>query len=156
MNSKKQLRKERPKPELMTVGNRQISSNGHWNNTLMADYIMLHGQSRWIPMGALGKVAWGQNTPTTKQRARKNLSRLWAYILLNHGRLMVTAYAPPYNSAQAVKMYDATSQQERQALQHKLSKMFNRQELSAERYELALALLQRPPIPMSSPPAELS
>jgi hypothetical protein len=133
---------ERAKPELTTIGKRQVISTGHWNHTIIADYVLLHGRTRWITTGELASVAWGQNMPTNKQRVRRNLSKLWDYILINHGCLMVTEYGPPRSRAQAVKMYDPTSEQERQSITSKLNKLANRGELSAERYDLALSILR--------------
>lgn len=133
---------ERAKPELVTIGNRQVISSGRWNNNLMADYVMLHGGAKWLSVGELGKVAWGQNTPTTKVRTRKCLSKLFTYLLVSHGRLLVIEYGGPNNCATAVKMYDPQSEQDRQVLAAKLERMFKRRELTAELYDSAISVLQ--------------
>ncbi len=132
---------EKAKPELVTIGNRQIISSGRWNDNLMADYIAINGRTKWLSIGELAKVAWGQNTPTTKARARKRLSSLFAHLLVNCGQLMVVEYSPPRNRAQAVKLFDPTSEPERQALSSKLMKLLNNKELSSERYERAMVIL---------------
>lgn len=135
-----EVSKKRPAPELMTVGRRQIISNGRWVDALIADYVILHGKDKWLTVGDLAKVAWGQNTPTTQQRARKCLSKLFLH-MMDRGHFVVIEYQPPHNRAQAVKMFDRTSEQQRQALETKLGKMARNKEISAERYEQALHVL---------------
>lgn len=135
----------RAKPELVTIGTRQIISSGRWNDELIADYVMLNGKDRWITIGELAKVAWGQNTLSTKARARTYLSRLFKHILLRHGMLIVVESAEPKHHfrAQAIKVYNPESEQERQCLSAKLHKMERSRELTAEWYERALGILQQ-------------
>jgi hypothetical protein len=55
------------KPTLVTIGNRQVTSSGRWNNACMAQYLMLEeNRLRWVGIGELAKTAWGQNTISTK------------------------------------------------------------------------------------------
>lgn len=133
---------ERAKPELLTIGNRQIISTGRWNNGLIADYLMLHGSSKWLTVGEIAKVAWGQNTISTKKRARRCLSHLWHYLLVERGQLLVIEYSPDgHHQAQALKIYDPQSVSDRQVIEIRLERMSKTKELTEDRYQRACSLL---------------
>jgi hypothetical protein len=134
---------ERTKPTLITVGKRQIISSGRWNNDLMADYVMMHGACRYIPIGELAKTAYMQAMPRNKERVRKNIFHLFRTILLKYGRLLVVEYGSPHNRAQAVKLFDTSSDLDRKALWPKIERMRKRRELSETQYEMAVEVLQR-------------
>ncbi len=137
-NSSKALR---AKPELITVGDRQVSSTGRWNDNLMMDYIEANGKERWIGLGELAKVAWGMNSITTKARARQYLSRVWKALLIERGLILVVEYEGPHNRARAVKIYNHDSEQDRQVLAQKLAAIKHRGEMSLQHYNEAIALL---------------
>jgi hypothetical protein len=87
------LTKQRARPELITIGNRQMSSSGRWNDSLQADYLMLNGSNKWVGIGELAKLAWHQNTKTTKEKARRYLWRLSTYLLIQKGQLISYEYS---------------------------------------------------------------
>jgi hypothetical protein len=129
------------KPELITIGNRQVSSTGMWNDNLMMDYIETNGKDRWISIGELAKVAWGQNTITTKARARSYLTRIWKAFLIERGLLVVIEYEGPHHRANNVKVFNKDSTEDRQVLDRKLDTLKTRGELSTEQYDKALKLI---------------
>ncbi len=134
---------ERAKPELVMIGNRQIISNGCWNDGLVADWLLLESNRiRWVQLGEVAKVAWGANNIRNKERARRYLSRLWRYLLVERGVLLVVKYAvEKYHATQAVKVYDPASADEREMVETRLDRMSRNKELTEERYQLALNLL---------------
>src|SRR5262249_44282189 len=99
---------ERTKPTLVTIGNRQIISTGRWNNDCVAQHVLAHGRAKWVTVGDLARLAYGQNTPRSKERVRKCLNRLFRHFL-SLGELLVVEYAPPRNRASAVKVYTPDS-----------------------------------------------
>jgi hypothetical protein len=50
---------KRAKPTLVTVGNRQVISTGRWNDEVMGDFVIDHGQHRWLQIGELARIAYG-------------------------------------------------------------------------------------------------
>lgn len=136
---------DRVKPEIVTIGNREITSHGLWNNAVLADWLMLNAQRKWISIGELAKIAWHQNTLTTKKRARRNLSRLWHYLLVERGRLLVVEYETDgHHRAQAVKLYDPQAPHEREIIELRLARMTKNKELTEDRYQRAIGLLSLP------------
>jgi ubiquinone/menaquinone biosynthesis C-methylase UbiE len=132
---------ERPKPTLVTVGKRQVISSGRWNDGIMADYVLLHGRAKWLPIRDLARVAYCNGTPRSQERVRACLHKLFRTVL-SRGELLVIEYGPPHNSAKALKIFDKNSELERQTLQSKLERMRQRRELSSEQYEHAMLLWQ--------------
>ncbi len=130
---------ERAKPIVVQIGNRQVISSGRWNDQLVADYVIEHGRDRWITIGELAKFAWTSPTLANKERARRYMGKLWRYLLVNRGVLMVVEGDPTHhNRTQALKIYDPASEQERQILEIRLDRMERLGELTNEMFELAL------------------
>jgi hypothetical protein len=139
-----QPRKEpvvRSKPTFVMIGDREIISNGRWNNDLMADYVMRH-DACWITVGALSRTAYGNGSPRMKKRVRQCLPKLFSK-LLSLGRLLVIEYGPPHNRAQAIKLYDPADQLDQQLVQVKIRRMRDRKTLSDDQYEKAMFLLAK-------------
>ena len=135
---------ERAKPSLVTIGNHQIISSGCWNDGLLADYLMLHGTIKWVPIGELAKVAWNQNNIANKQRARRYISRLWNYLLVHRGQLLAVEYAATgRHQAQAVKIYNPKSPEDRQWIEMRLERMKHNKEFTSERYVGVLRCVRR-------------
>ena len=129
----------RTKPTLVTIGNKQVISNGRWNDILMADYVSEHGQDKWIQIGKLAGVL-GANTIPNKKRVRKGLSRLFME-LRNRGLFLVVEYNGDYNSANAVKVADISSEQDRQNVMARLARMWKRKELTEDEYHKSQNLI---------------
>jgi hypothetical protein len=135
------LIKTRALPTFETVGNRQVLSSGRWNDIKMADYIMQHGQTRWIEISELAKTAYGHNNNDTKTKARRYLHKVFT-LLIDRGVFMVTEYEPRRRRALAVKLQDRSSEADRQHIIDKLDRMRTRREITAERYDRAVLLLE--------------
>jgi hypothetical protein len=128
--------------ELINLGKRPVTSHGHWNDNIVAQYVLDKGSGeKWITVGELAHVAWHQNTPTNQAKARRYISRLWAYLFLNYGKFLVVEYGPPRNRARQLKIYNPNSQVEYQALSSKLDRMLHSKEMSTDRYNKAVELL---------------
>lgn len=129
-------------PELIPLGKRVVSSHGHWNDSIVAQYVLDNGSGdKWITMGDLAHVAWHQNSPSNQAKARRYVHRLWAYLLANYGKFLVVEYGPPRNRARQVKIYNPRSPLEYQAVTLKLDKMLHSKEWTADRYSKAVDLL---------------
>lgn len=133
--------RERTKPTLVTVGNKQIISSGRWNDELMAEYVLVNGRSKWLTIGELAKVAYGQNMPRTKERVRRCLYKLFSY-MLHRNKELLSIECGPRNRAMAVKVFSQHSEQDRQNLVVKLERMRKRRELTSDQYEQALIVLE--------------
>jgi NOL1/NOP2/fmu family ribosome biogenesis protein len=130
---------ERTKPALATIGTRQVISTGRWNDGLMADWVILNAQKKWVGIGKLATVL-GANTIDNKRRVRNRLSRLFQEFS-RRGLWLAIVHNGKHNSASAVKVADLESEQDRQCVKAKLQRMKKAKELTAERYEEAMAVL---------------
>lgn len=128
----------RSKPTFVMIGDRELISNGRWNNDLMADYVMRHDD--WLTVGTLSRTAYGNGSPRMKKRVRQCLPKLFSK-LLSLGRLLVIEYGPPHNRAQAIKLFDPSDPLEHQLVQTKIKRMRDRKTLSDEQYEKAMFLV---------------
>lgn len=139
--------KERAKPELILIGEegakRSIISSGRWNDELMARYVKEHGDGKWIKIGELARVAWGQNNIPNKRRVRAYLSKLWKLLLIDGHLLSIEYEAEGHRPAQAVKLYDPSNPAERKALNEKVEKMLSSRELTIDLYKTAKERLQQ-------------
>lgn len=68
----------RAKPTLVTLGKKIVTSDGRFHVDLLADYTIERGRDRWIPVGEAASVCFFANTPRSKEKIRKRLSRLAA------------------------------------------------------------------------------
>src|SRR5262245_49220329 len=119
---KTSLTRTRALPTFERVGNRQVLSSGRWNDIKMADYIMEHGQLRWIEISELAKTAYGHNNKDTKTKARRYLHKIFT-LLIDRGVFMVTEYEPQRGrAALAVKLHDRSSDADRQHIADKLER----------------------------------
>jgi hypothetical protein len=132
----------RAKPEMVTIGGKQIVPGGRWNNDLMADYILRYGKESWISIGRLARDGCGANTIPNKKRVRSRLSQLFIKFL-DRGRFLAVAYDGDHNSATAVKVADVKSDEERLLVETKLEKMRKRNEVNLEQYEKTKMLLRK-------------
>lgn len=130
----------RAKPTLVTVGDKQIIANGRWNNDVMADHVIAHGQKKWLSIGELAKVGCGGNTIPNKRRVRARLSSLFT-TLLDRGLFLAIEYNGQHYGATAVKLADVALTADYESVTAKLDRMLKRKELTEERYERSLALL---------------
>lgn len=132
---------ERTKPTLVTIGNKQVISSGRWNDDLMVQYVLENARSKWLTVGDLARTAYGQNTPKSKERVRRCLSRLF-HALRDRQEFLAIEYDSPRNRAISVKVADLTSALDVQNVIRKLERMRKRRELTSGQYEQAILLLQ--------------
>jgi len=132
---------KRSKPTLIQLGNRLVPSDGRFHPPLCAEYIRDRGgRERWIPTGELARVFYGGNTPGNKKQIRRNMFRVW-HALLNMGYLLVVDLSPRAG-AQACKLYDPRSTEEKQYLQSRLERMQAQRFLKAEQLQRAMTLAE--------------
>lgn len=127
----------REKPTLVTAGTKQFTSTGLWNQSVLADYVQEHGD-KWIQIGKLASVAYHQNTPTSKKRARRKLAGLFI-TLMSRGVLIVREYGKR-GEATAVKLFEPTLDSDIQSLDFTLDRMKKRKEISDDVYNKARQL----------------
>ncbi len=136
------IRKLRTAPTLVSVGNKQVSSSGRWNDALMAQYVMEHGRKKWLDIRELARVAYLSASPANQTRVRQCLHKLFTHLMKQHAEILAVEYNGKNRSASAVKLYDGKTEAERQAATIKLDRMKLRGEIAAEQYTQALELLK--------------
>ena len=114
------------KPEMITVGKRQVISSMQWNNDLMADWVIANAREKWIPIGKLASRAYGRDSEQNRHRVRKCISRLFIFLLTLRGEVLAVEYGAPNHGASAIKLYDGASELERQSINIKLDRMRQR------------------------------
>jgi len=137
-------RRERVKPTLITIGKKQVTSSGRWNNPVMGDYVRVHAKHKWLGIGELARTAYHQNTKRSRKAVCGCLHRLFAFLLVEYGELLAVEYDGPNKSASSVKIFDSSSPPdslERRYLKSKIDRMKKRRELSCEQYMRACQLL---------------
>lgn len=138
----KALARQEAKPELITIGKKQIIATGRWNDYRVMEHIIANARKEWMPVGELARFAWGQNNIANKRRARAYLGRLWRLMMVEKQLLLSIHYDPlSHSQATMVKVYDPENESERAALNKKLTKLFHNRELTEESYSTALELL---------------
>lgn len=132
------LVRQRSKPTLVQIGNRLMSSDGHFHPWLATDYLQANARTQWVKVADIAKV-FGGNTIDNKRRVRKNMFNVFTR-LLSHGEFLV--YETLSNGRiNAVKLLDVRSEQERQAARPQLERMKARHQLTAAKYEKALQVI---------------
>ena len=136
----KTIKKIRQKPELITINNRQVSSNGRFNPGLMADYVSEHGREDWLDLGDLARAAYHQNIDRSRRAAARALPRLF-WVLFQRGDVLIYEYGE-HGRIQAIKICNAELEEDRQCAEAKLDRMKTRMEMTSAQYEQALVWLQ--------------
>jgi hypothetical protein len=136
------------KAEVVTIGKKEVISTGLWNDDFMADYVLEHGQKKWLPMKELARFAYHSGTPQNQTKVRQRLHKLFKAVL-RRGSLLAIEYGDPHNSAQSVKIFDPTSLLDQQHVKVKMERMLGRLKLSESQYEQAVAILERDALPPS-------
>jgi hypothetical protein len=136
--------KKRPQPTLISVGNKQVTSHGRWNDDLITSFVLTHGYSRWIEIKELARVAYHGGQPSNQDRVRGKMHRLFK-TALSRNVMLVIEYDGPHNSATAVKVLDKDSEPEVALALARLEKWKARKLVTAEQYDCALAILNGTP-----------
>lgn len=132
---------KRSKPHLIEVrAGRYICSTGRFHLDLAVEFV-LSQRGRWITIAELARTFAGANTIPGKRRVRQNLHRLFNRVLMC-GEFLVYEMNPTTRETQAVKVLDVTSEQERQLAQSQLRRMLQNKDLSLEKYERAIQVIQ--------------
>jgi hypothetical protein len=126
-NQGKALR-EHAKPTVIEIGDRKQISSGRWNDSLVADYVIEKGQHRWIKIGELSRFAYGNGSIRMKHRARQCLAKLFRFLLLERGTIMISDVED--RRIVAVKIYNGTQEEDRQHLRRKIDQLQKRYDLT--------------------------
>lgn len=132
--------RQRSKPTLVQIGKRMVTSDGRYHVSLVADYLLSRGRKEWILVAELAKIFCGAATIDGKKRVRKNMFHVFT-ALLNRGEFLVYETLPN-GRINAVKLFDAKSEQERQAADHQAERMRQRHQLSTAKYDHARQVLE--------------
>jgi len=133
------LGRHRSKPTLVQMGNRLVSSDGRFHPALAAEYLLGHARKQWAKVADLSKVFCGANTIDGKRRVRRNMFHVFT-ALLNKGEFLV--YETALNGRiHAVKLLDASSEQELQMAKAQTERMRQRHQLSTAKYEKTLQVI---------------
>jgi hypothetical protein len=133
---------KRAKPELVTIGDRQVISNGRWNDDLMVSYVLANGRDKWLSIGDLAKVAYCANTVHTKKNARVRVRSLFLNLMLRHGEILLVDYEPPHGRAQAVKIFNKDSELDRKSVVARIEKMRSKRESAAGELDAAMRIIE--------------
>lgn len=134
------IARRRTPPTLIKIGKRELCSDGHVHPNMVAEYIRVHGRSKWIPVSDLAKVFTGARTREGTRRVRRHLYAVFI-LLLTYDEFLV--YEMQGRATGAVKLLDVTSEQERQQATPQLHRMRQRRELSSSKYAQAVDVLER-------------
>lgn len=134
------IARRRNPPTLIKIGNRELCSDGHVHPTMLAEYVRVHGRSKWIPVSDLAKVFTGARTREGARRVRRHLYEAFI-LLLTYDEFLV--YEMHGRATGAVKLLDVTSAQERQHVIPQINRMRQRQELSTSKYAQAVDVYAR-------------
>jgi hypothetical protein len=138
----------KPKPELVTIKNRSVSPYG-FRHVLMADHLTEHLGSvskQWCEVSCLARTMFGRNSEVNRAAVRRRLAAAFRWFL-DRKLFLVIDYEGfgqgHHGESKAVKIYDPTKQLalELQSAQEQLDRMLRRREISKERYDKALELL---------------
>ena len=102
------LKRVRTKPQLITIGDKQVISNGRWDDDCIIQHLLAnHG--RWIPVHEIAKVAYWSNSIANKKKVRKHLSILFDKCLAR-SEVLVVEYEG--SAAKHLKLYEGGSKVE--------------------------------------------
>ena len=130
----------REKPTIIQEGNKFYVSSRRWNDHALMGFLEAH-PSKWHDIGTIAKIAYGQNIQNTRDRARRNVPKLFRYMLFQHGVFLIADYEPPHNSIKSIKRLDRSSPLECQKALEKLNKMHKRKVLSDDMYDRAMGII---------------
>ena len=133
----KSLKRARTKPQLVTIGDKQVVSNGRWDDDCIIIYIIAN-PGRWISVPEIAKVAYWSNSVANKKKVRKHLSVLFDKCL-ERDEVLVVEYEG--SRAKHLKLYEGGSEVENQHTDLKLAKMENAATINGERRRKAIDLL---------------
>jgi hypothetical protein len=133
----------RPKPQFLTVGEgraeRKLCSTMRFHPPLAADY-MLARRKQWVTVGELARAFYGANTPTGKEKIRRRMSELFNHLLAFHAAVLLYEFDGLRISA--VKIHDATSEQDRQAAAARIDRMAKRCQWTQQQLERIQAAMR--------------
>jgi hypothetical protein len=135
------LERRRSKPTLVQIGNRTLTSDGRFHADLCAEFCLVNARKNWVKVADLSKVFCGRNCLDGKKTVRKNLFRVFTQ-LLAHGEFLVYETVGPRGRINAVKLLDVCSEQERQAARPQIERMRRNHQLSTEKYEKAIQVIE--------------
>jgi len=132
------------RPELVTVGNRTVSTFG-WRYDLAEDHLKWHvGQlsKKWCAVDCMARTMFGRNTESNKTAVRKRIAPLFKS-LLEHGQFLVIEYdatSRGHGKITAFKVYE-TNIQEEQYARSQVERMRKRGKVNEETFLRALGVL---------------
>lgn len=130
----------RAKPALVTVGSREVSPCG-WRDDMAIDYIRRNGRDRYITVGELARVFYGQNVPVSKERVRRRLPGITYKLVAQHAEVLIPEIEGSYRRVSAVKIFDPSIPVDIQAAKEKIRKMAQRKKITAEQFDLLCAVI---------------
>jgi hypothetical protein len=141
---------KKPKPELLRVGSRALSSHGFRHDVLrehLADHLADKDEARrWCDVGCLTRTFEGRNTEKGRAAIRRRLPRAFK-VFLDLGLFLTIDYAQQGNGhhgeALAVKLFDRSraSAQEARSAREQISRMRRRKLISEAGERKALEIL---------------
>jgi hypothetical protein len=141
MGKEVSVRTERAKPTMLVIDGRKMIAGGRWNDRLMANHILDVACDKPVTIGDLAKVGCGSNTIATKKRVRSYLSRLFTH-MCDRGVFLVIRYNGVNGAASDVKVADLSSPIDLKCVIDKLERMRRRKEMTQEKYDKTMLVLQ--------------
>jgi hypothetical protein len=141
MGKEVSVRTERAKPTMLVIDGRKMIAGGRWNDRLMAKHILDVASDKPVTIGDLAKVGCGSNTIATKKRVRSYLSRVFTH-MCDMGVFLVIRYNGVNGAASDVKVADLSSPTDLKCVIDKLERMRRRKEMTQEKYDKTMLVLQ--------------
>jgi hypothetical protein len=137
MSEGQKVERRREKPTLVVTGEgrKKIirTSHGHWNDILIADYLITQIGIGPVTVGELAKIGFnGLNSKDTRTKARRYLSKV-RVLLGDRGHILL--YQIEGRRIEAVRIAQLDNDNDRIAARQVVDSMERRGELSAERAE---------------------
>ena len=130
------------RPELTTVGNRQVSACG-WRHVLAEDHLDWHLSQRsqkWCSVGCMSKTLFQRDIKANRAAVRKRVAPLFNK-LLERGLFLVIEYdATPsgHGKIKACKLFEKTDRAELEYAQSQVTRMLKHRQLKEEMYQRAM------------------
>lgn len=129
--------------ELVTIGEgknqRQQISKVQFNVAIGAEYL-LNNRQRWVPIGELARVFYWRDSPSNRNKVRRRISQLFHYLITLKRTIIV--YEFDGRRIGAVKIFDSTSEGDRQAIQPRLERMISRKMVTQHELEIVNSILR--------------
>ncbi len=134
---------KRRRPELVTVGegrNQRLESSTHRFHIDLCGDLVARDTRRWFPVGELARTFYGSNSPSNREKVRRRMSLVFRWLLECKRAILV--YEFDGRRIGAVKVFDASSEEDQQAIKPRLERMMRQRVITQEQWDKIESILQ--------------